>query len=131
MSSVIPEIGTSNPVNRFSQSRILDIMKNSHQLDGDNARRLEKLYQASGIEFRHSVITDFNKNIGNFDFFGNSLGLEPFPSTAKRGDLFQQEALTISLKAIENALKNLPDFDLQNITHLITVSCTGMYAPFF
>ena len=129
MSSVISAIGTSNPVNRFSQSRILDFMKNAHQLEGDNARRLEKLYQASGIDFRHSVITDFDKQIGNFDFFGNSPGLEPFPTTAKRGDLFQQEALTISLAAIENAIKHLPNFDLKNITHLITVSCTGMYAP--
>jgi predicted naringenin-chalcone synthase len=129
MSSVISAIGTSNPINRFSQSRILEFMKNAHQLDGDNARRLEKLYHASGIEYRHSVITDFEKQIGDFDFFGNSPGLDPFPSTATRGNLFQQEALNISLRAIDNALKNLPDFDLQSITHLITVSCTGMYAP--
>jgi len=129
MSSVISAIGTSNPDNKFAQSQILNFMQSAHQLSGDNARRLQKLYQASGIKFRHSVIDDFDKHTGNFTFFGNDTGLTPFPTTQQRGQLYQNTALNICLEAIKNATKNLENFDIKSITHLITVSCTGMYAP--
>lgn len=129
MSSVISAIGTSNPENKFTQNQILNFMKLAHQLSGDNLRRLEKLYTASGIQYRHSVICDFDKKKGNYTFFGNNNGLEPFPTTAQRGQLYQQTVLNISLTAIQNAISKLQNFDLKTITHLITVSCTGMYAP--
>ncbi len=41
--------------------------------------------------------------------------------------LYEQEAIQLCEKAITAALPI--DFDYQQITHLITVSCTGMYAP--
>ncbi len=129
MNSVISAIGTSNPVNKFAQSIILDFMQTAHQLNADNARKLQKIYQASGIHFRHSVITDFDKPTGNFTFFGNNDFLEPFPSTAQRGQLYQQTAINLCLTAIKNATNKLQNFDLKTITHIITVSCTGMYAP--
>ena len=129
MGSIISAIGTSNPENRFTQDQIFRFMKDAHQLDPHNARRLEKLYQVSGIDYRHSVLNDFGQNRGEYDFFGNELGLEPFPSTASRGDVFESHALNLSLKAIENCTKQLKNFDKKKVTHLITVSCTGMYAP--
>ncbi|MEO5911302.1 MAG: type III polyketide synthase [Pelobium sp.] len=129
MSSIISAIGTSNPQNRFSQDQIFQFMKDAHQLDVNNARRLEKLYQVSGIDFRHSVLNDFGKDRGQYDFFGNEKGLEPFPTTAKRGDIYESTALNLSLNAIENLASQLKNFDKKKITHLITVSCTGMYAP--
>ncbi len=129
MGSIISAIGTSNPSNKFSQEQIFSFMKDAHQLDDNNSRRLESLYKGSGIDFRHSVINDFGKERGDYDFFGNDLGLEPFPTTSKRGDIFQSHALNLSLTAIDDCTKNLKNFDKKNVTHLITVSCTGMYAP--
>ena len=129
MSSVISAIGTSNPQNRFTQEQILSFMKDAHQLDVHNARRLEKLYHVSGIDYRYSVLNDFGKDRGDYDFFGNDLGLEPFPSTSTRGDIFESHALNLSLTAIENCTKQLKNFDKKKVSHLITVSCTGMYAP--
>lgn len=129
MSSIISAIGTSNPKNKFSQEEIFEFMKDAHQLDEHNARRLHKLYQVSGINNRYSVLNDFGFRRGNYTFFGNDLGLMPFPTTSQRGNVFQTNALNLSLKAIDNCLKKLPNFKLTAITHLITVSCTGMYAP--
>ena len=74
MGSIISAIGTSNPKNKFSQEEILRFMKDAHQLNPQHSRRLEKLYQLSGIDFRHSVLNDFGKNRGDYDFFGNELG---------------------------------------------------------
>lgn len=128
MSSIISAIGTSNPAHQFAQNCILEFMKEAHQLDAINARRLEKLYHASGIAYRHSVIEDFGKNKGDYTFFGNNEGLEPFPTTSLRGMRYEQTALALSLTAIDNCLRPI-NFDPKLITHLITVSCTGMYAP--
>lgn len=129
MRSSISAIGTSNPSNKFSQEQIFEFMKSAHQLDEQNARRLHKLYQVSGIAHRHSVLEDFGEPKGDYPFFGNEPGLTPFPTTAQRGIIFQQNALNLCLSAIDDCLKNLKNFDVKQITHIITVSCTGMYAP--
>ncbi|MDA9555507.1 type III polyketide synthase [Pelobium sp.] len=129
MSSIISAIGTSNPEYRFPQQQLLQFMKDAHQLNDHEARRLEKLYQVSGIDYRHSVLNDFGKSRGDYGFFGNDLGLEPFPSTSSRSAVYESSALTLSLKAIENCVKQISNFSKENVSHLITVSCTGMYAP--
>lgn len=129
MRSSISAIGTSNPSNKFSQEQIFKFMKDAHQLDERNARRLHKLYQVSGIAHRYSVLNDFGAPKGEYDFFGNNDGLEPFPTTAERGVVFQINALNLCLSAIDDCLTKLTNFDVKQISHIITVSCTGMYAP--
>ncbi len=129
MRSSISAIGTSNPSNKFSQEQIFEFMKDAHQLDEQNSRRLHKLYQVSGIAHRYSVLDDFGSPKSNYAFFGNEAGLEPFPTTAQRGIIFQKNALNLCLSAIDNCFAKLNNFDVKQITHVITVSCTGMYAP--
>ena len=62
----------------------------------------------------------------NGNFFTPSENLEPFPSIEKRMKCFREHAAPLSVKAIKDCLDDFPD---QKITHLITVSCTGMSAP--
>lgn len=124
----ITAIGTAKPQYSGSQQEITDFMADALQLRPAEKRRLISLYQATGIEFRHSVLADFKKPRGQFDFFPNEYGIE-FPSTAKRMQAYQAHALPLALRAIKNCLDDIADFDKKNITHLITVSCTGMYAP--
>ncbi|MBC7912979.1 MAG: type III polyketide synthase [Pyrinomonadaceae bacterium] len=126
--SIISAIGTSSPENRFSQQAILSFMINAHKLDSTDAKRLEKLYQVSGIDYRHSVLPDFALQQGNYTFFGNEENLEPFPKTSQRSTLYEATAKELAVKAITSAFKNTA-LTYQSITHLITVSCTGMYAP--
>ncbi|RZM05252.1 MAG: type III polyketide synthase, partial [Pedobacter sp.] len=128
MSSIISAIGISNPAHRFPQDSILDFMIAAHGLEDANAGRLKKLYDASGIAFRHSVIEDFGREKGDYTFFGNGEALQPFPTTQDRGLLYEQTALTIAMEAVANCLKPAGTM-ASEITHLITVSCTGMYAP--
>jgi prepilin-type processing-associated H-X9-DG protein len=46
-----------------------------------------------------------------------------------RLSLYRDHGLRISLKAIAACLSKRPEFDKKSLTHLIVVSCTGMYAP--
>ena len=98
-----------------------------HGLSGVEADRLRALYRASGIQYRHSVIPDYGDQ--NRQFFPETEDLEPFPRVARRMALYRNHALKLTLEAMQDCLGQIPAFDLSSITHLITVSCTGMYAP--
>lgn len=126
--SYITAIGTANPEHKFNQSTIADFMVRAMQLNDDDTRRLRALFRMTGIETRYSVISDYGK-LDDYDFYSNSLDFEPIPSTAKRLLFYRQHALKLSTEAIHHCLSNVKAFDKNSVTHLIVVSCTGMYAP--
>jgi len=126
--SYITSIGTANPQNKVKQSDIAEFMVRAMGLDQNDARKLRALYRVTGIESRYSVIGDYGRKDG-FDFYANSPDMEPFPSTKKRLGLYRDHSLNISLKAISMCLSKRPEFVKTSLTHLVVVSCTGMYAP--
>ena len=126
--SYITSIGTATPPHKFDQASIADFMVCAMQLRDNDERKLRTLFRATGIESRYSVLDDYGKREG-FDFYSNTKNLEPFPSTKRRLEFFRQHALGLSQHAVASALTNINDLNLKSITHLIVVSCTGMYAP--
>jgi alpha-pyrone synthase len=126
--SYITAIGTANPKHKFDQLAIAGFMVRAMQLDETDGRKLKALYHATGIETRYSVLEDYGKH-NNFNFYSNTENLEPFPSTSKRLELFRTEAVVLSIEAIRNCISQPENFNVEGITHLIVVSCTGMYAP--
>ncbi|HEY9006908.1 MAG TPA: type III polyketide synthase [Ohtaekwangia sp.] len=128
--SYITAIGTANPPHRFSQSTIARFMEKSMNLNAADSRKLHTIFRASGINYRHTVLDDYGKE-DSFSFYPNTPNLEPFPSTEKRLLAFREHALGISLAAVRNLQGSVPSsaFRTEEITHLIVVCCTGMYAP--
>lgn len=99
-------------------------------LDLTNAARLKQIYDGSGIDDRYSVIPDFAfDGVEQNTFFGRSHNLEPFPGTQQRLQIYQQYAADIATQAAKKCFEAFDNDIAQNITHIITVSCTGMYAP--
>ncbi len=129
MKSYICAVGTANPAHKIPQMQIAGFMAEALQFDAADTRKLSALYRVSGIDSRHTVLSDYEKQNGDFSFFPNTPGLEPFPAVSQRMAAFREYALPLSLAAIENCFAQLPAFNPQEITHLVTVSCTGMYAP--
>lgn len=99
------------------------------QLNERDTRRLMALYRHTRIDRRHTVLADYVRPREEFTFYSNSPGMEPFPTVGQRMGVYRQEAVPLALKAIHDCFASYPDFDPQTITHLITVSCTGLYAP--
>lgn len=126
MSSYISAIGTAVPKNKLSQRDTMEFMLRHLPLSNRDKRQVQLLYRASGIHYRHSVIDDFGRHMGEFSFFPKSDHLEPFPTISRRMQLYREKALDLATEAVRDALK---DERLSQISHLITVSCTGMYAP--
>ena len=126
--SYISAIGTANPNHRFSQATIADFMLRTMTFNNGDARKLKTIFKASGIEYRHSVIEAYGRT-NNFTFYSQAENFEPVPSTEKRIDLFRANAVNLSKSAVENLLAKYDTVQLQEVTHLIVVCCTGMYAP--
>jgi len=103
-------------------------MQRIYSLDKENSRKLKFLYRQSGIQTRWSVIPDYSRPIGEWEFYPPTENLEPFPSLESRMQLYRQHAKPLSMRAIRHCLEGV-GIHPKEITHLITVSCTGMSAP--
>ncbi len=104
-------------------------MQMAHQLDGQERRKLDFLYRKSGIDSRHSVLDDFQKEkVSDFTFFPKNKELHPFPGTAARMQVFEEKGPELAEQAVRSALQQA-NVEAKSLTHLILISCTGMVAP--
>jgi predicted naringenin-chalcone synthase len=106
---------------------ILQFMQTVYAASETEKRKMRFLYQQSGIEQRYSVIADYSKPVHDWKFYPQTENLEPFPSLEQRMMVYNKQAPLLSVDAIRNCLNHAHDH--KKITHLITVSCTGMSAP--
>ncbi len=126
MSKII-SIATSVPAYRHEQERILTFMQNVYAMNETDKRKLKFLYHQSAIDTRYSVLPDYSLNADEWQFYPATENLEPFPSLELRMKWFNKTAPALSVDAIEKCINN--KIDKEEITHLITVSCTGISAP--
>ena len=125
MSKII-SIGTAVPQYGTKQSAILDFMIDAYN-DDTATRKLKILFHHSGITTRYSAVSDFNNIRPENKLFKVD---QSAPNVEMRLEVFKENAVSLATEAIQNSLNKLnttiPEF---GITHLITVTCTGIYAP--
>lgn len=126
MSKII-SIGTALPPFKNKQDDILNFMQLVFAMNHTQNRKLKYLYHHSGIDYRYSVIPDYSCNINDWRFYPQTENLEPFPSLEQRINVFNEHAAPLSFNAIHSCIDGTIKSD--EVTHLITVSCTGMSAP--
>lgn len=123
--SRIVSIGTAVPEYLTSQNTILNFMHKEYQ-DPTASRKLNVLFHQSAINSRYSAVPDFS-DTGERSLFPLSHEL---PMVAERIDVYKQQALPLAVEAIKNSFTNIGATITEfGITHLITVTCTGIYAP--
>jgi predicted naringenin-chalcone synthase len=111
------------------QADLFDFADKTYSKDASDTRKLKFLYNHSGIACRYSVIPDYSEaGKDNTDrFFPIADGHAPVPIIEKRMEWFNRHAAPLSVETIEKCIKDI--IPKNEITHLITVSCTGMSAP--
>jgi predicted naringenin-chalcone synthase len=127
MSRII-SVGTAVPQYKSDQSAILSFMSSFLDLDSTGQRKLNAIYHHSNINTRYSVIPDYSGPASQSGFFkekGTFTGLD------ERMQSYHYHALPLANSAIEDCIKPAAgtSIKMQDITHLITVSCTGFSAP--
>jgi|SRR6185312_2374162 len=120
--SVITSIATALPAHKHKQQDIAAFMGKLLNYSKQKNERLQAFYTHSGIDTRYSVLPDFSWPAGKKSFFSGEI-----PSLEHRMQLYRDNALKLSLDAIKTCIKG--KIKLAEVTHLISVSCTGMYAP--
>jgi len=125
--SKIIAIGTAVPAYTHRQTDIHSFVEQVYAPDEAERRKLRFMYRQSGIEQRHSVLSDYGRPAAEWKFFPATEGLEPFPTLEQRMSVYHKQAPLLSVDAIRDCLQHR--YDPRSITHLITVSCTGMSAP--
>jgi predicted naringenin-chalcone synthase len=125
--SKIISIGTAVPAWKHRQEDILSFMLPAYSLTGPDIRKIKFLYHQSAISTRHSVIPDYSRPIAEWKFYPQTENLEPFPTLETRMQWFNRYAAPLSVDAVRDCLQGT--LKTTHITHLITVSCTGLSAP--
>ena len=126
-------IGTAVPECYFSQSDSGEIAEHYLGKDEQHRRLLPILYKKTKVKKRYSVTL----NASEGDLRDRQSFYSPIrspddkgPGTAERIQFFEQYASDLAVEASQQALMQA-EVQAEKITHLVTVSCTGMVAPGF
>ena len=131
MSVCILGIGTAVPERSIEQADAAEAAGLLCGLTDKQRRLLPTLYRHAGVRKRHTVLlsADAQDQPGGQNFYrsveeGGPLG----PSTAARMQKYAESATGLAANACRKALADAA-LDAAQITHLITVSCSGFAAP--
>jgi len=92
-------------------------------------RLIRGIYNRSGIETRYSVLPDFVPGATPILFREDADGHVIEPTTEPRNRQYAKWSRVLAVDVARNAIKNAAGFRAEEITHVITVSCTGFCNP--
>jgi alkylresorcinol/alkylpyrone synthase len=127
MTARILSIGTATPPTTITQDRIRDFFAQQPGTDRLTQRLIRATFDAAEIEQRHTVLAELGED-GSDGIFADSRGVLRSPGTALRNAEYIRLAPELSLRAAHEALDDA-GVPASDITHVVTVSCTGCFAP--
>ncbi len=127
----ITGLGVAVPPRVAHQTEAAELSPRFCDADSRQARMLKMLYRKSRVETRHTVAIrgDHGPLEDRIPYYPLATGPEDRgPTTAQRMGWYEQEAPPLALEASRAALDQA-GWSPEDITHLVTVSCTGFFAP--
>jgi len=94
-----------------------------------NRRLIHGIYDHSGIETRYSVLPDFGPHADPVLFHEAADGRIIEPTTGARNRYYRECARKMVAETGRKALENSDGFSADDISHVVTASCTGFYNP--
>ena len=128
MAVFIHNIETTVPKRSYRQDFLREQMKEYVGQREASKRIIHQIYARSGIEKRHTVIEDFRSN-GSPKLFFQGDGSLANPTTGKRNQLYIEKATPLWIDTAQKTIEQNINTTPKDITHVITVSCTGFHAP--
>lgn len=127
MNSKILALSGVVPPHVFKQDEIAHKFRDIFSIDEERGQFINRIYHHSSIMNRYSVIDDFHKPRNEWEFWGSEYP-KTVPGMSARNLRYKKEAPILAEKAARQVLERWGGKTSQ-ITHLISVSCTGMIAP--
>lgn len=132
MTARIVSIGTAVPPTKIPQEQIRDLFASQPRIDRLARRRIHAVFDAASIECRHTVLTELAAPDAPREdddlVFVDASGTLLSPPTGARNALYTRFAPDLSADAARRALTDAA-VPASAITHVVTVSCTGFFAP--
>nr|WP_274635994.1 type III polyketide synthase [Microbacterium bovistercoris] len=125
MTAALLSVGTAAPPTRLTQQRIRDLFAGQAGIDRRAVRLIGAAFDHAAIDHRHSVVAELAGGEGLFLDADDRLRS---PSTGARNEVYRREAPGLFAAAALDALRRAR-MSAAQVTHVITVSCTGFFAP--
>ncbi len=124
--------GTAVPEHSIDRSESIDLVASDSWRSEKERRILRALYRRTGGEKRHSVL--LHKRLtedggSQYDPLFQPNGADDMgPSVGARMEVYEERAFPLALRAAASAIER-SGLSGADITHLVTVSCSGFCAP--
>lgn len=128
MPAHILQIETAVPEHAYTQDFASERMQSWAASERDR-RIVRQVYRHSGIGRRYSVCGDFLRPEGGALFPTGPDGRPVEAGTEARNDLYLRESRRLGVEAAARTLAACPGVRREEITHVVTASCTGFGNP--
>jgi len=128
MSVFIHRIETQVPQYSSSQESAAQLL-GTWSDNPTTARVIRHVFQRSGIHRRHSVLPDFTEPEIARIFVTGADGRRVEPTTQDRNRIFSECAAPLAVSLARRLLDGGNGFRPEDVTHVITISCTGFVNP--
>ena len=125
--------GLSLPEHSIAQSDAAELVRTFNADTEDQTRVLRELYRRTGVRRRHSVVLESSEEAAatrQSTYTPRSAERPLGPTTSERMRSYEQHAGLLATMASRRAFADAK-CDAAEITHLVTVSCSGFHAPGF
>lgn len=132
MSLYLHAIGTALPPESIGQVDAARLAESFCEATTNRQQMLQKLYRHSGVRERHSVILEpGDAAIPEHSFYPPAKSdTDVGPTTGDRMEQYEQHAAPLAIAASRAAFAS-SRMTPGDVTHLVTISCTGFHAPGF
>ncbi|GLK18438.1 type III polyketide synthase [Herbiconiux flava] len=132
MAASIRSIQTAVPRTELAQERVRDLFAAQPGLTRLGQRLVATSFDSSGIRTRHTVLDELaaDGRASTELFVDAATGAFSSPSTGERNRIYVEQAPGLAVTAAKRALDALaPGITAADVTHVVTASCTGFFAP--
>ena len=131
MTVYLRSLETALPPTVLIQSEARDVFAAQPGLTRLGTRLVATCFDSAAIDTRYTAVDELTSDsrAENPRFFDPGTGLLLSPSTKVRNEIFATEATKLFIEAARKALDACSGIDVLDITHLVTVSCTGFFNP--
>lgn len=134
MAVTLQGLSTAVPPTVLVQSEVRDVFAAQPDLGRLAQRIITTSFDVSAIETRHTVLAELSwtpPEPGSPPpvFFDRETSELLMPGTKARNEIYAEQATILYVEAGRRALDAAVGVEAADITHVITVSCTGFYAP--
>lgn len=123
-------LGTAVPPYRMNQEdtsrRLTEALSEAGH--SDSSRWAKRIFRQCGVESRYTCEPNLLEPASNCRYFPNPDEQSEVPSTSGRMAVYKRASVPLASEAARKALAD-SGTNAEEITHLITVSCTGQFLP--